>query len=262
MKKYFVLLCIITASINCFAESAYTFDLKKDLLIGSASLGITAVSLFINRSAGIASGSGIPFSRDNVNAFDRGLMYQYNRPLDIASDIVLYGLFAMPLISLAENARDGDAWAVYGIMFAESFILTFGSTEFFKNSIARYRPFCYFGDIPSGKSAGYYKSFPSRHTAFAFMSAGFFTSTFCTEYPDSSWRIPLGFVSYSLAAGVGISRIFSGNHFLSDVLAGAALGSVFGYLIPWLHVRKKPDTVTFVPLYNGFVLTVSVGTGK
>jgi membrane-associated phospholipid phosphatase len=217
-------------------------------------LGLTAVSFFVDRSAGIASCSDIPLAKDNVNAFDRNLMFEYNKSLDIVSDVVLYGLMAMPLLSLIENIRDGNVWATYGVMYAESALLVFGTCEILKNSIARYRPYCYFGDVPSGMSADYYKSFPSRHTAFAFMSAGFFTSTFFTEYPDSPWKIPLGVVSYFLAAGVGISRIFSGNHFTSDVLAGAAIGSVFGYLIPWLHLRKKTDAVTFVPLSNGFML--------
>ena len=259
LKKYFVFLCIITASINCFAESAYTLDLKKDLIVGSASLGLAAVSLFVNHSANNASGSGIPLPKNNVTAFDRSLMYEYNKTLDIVSDIVLYGLIAMPLVSLVENIRNGNVWATYGVMYAESFLLTFGTCEILKNSITRYRPYCYFGDIPSGKGTDYYKSFPSRHTALAFMSAGFLTSTFFAEYPDSLWKAPLSIASYSLAAGIGMSRIFSGNHFTSDVLAGAALGSVCGYLIPWLHLRKKQDNVTFVPLYNGFVLVVSIG---
>ncbi|MCL1928769.1 MAG: phosphatase PAP2 family protein [Treponema sp.] len=254
MRKYFILFCIITASVSCFAESPYSLDLTKDIVIGSVSLGLTVVSVFVTHSASIASCSDIPLSKDNVNAFDRNLMFEYSKSPDIASDIVLYGLMAMPLLSLIDNIRDGNVWATYGVMYAESVLLVFGTCEIIKNSTARYRPYCYFGDVPSGKSADYYKSFPSRHTAFAFMSAGFLASTFFTEYPDSPWKIPLGVVSYSLAAGVGLSRIFSGNHFITDVLAGAAIGSVYGYLIPWLHLRSKTDAVAFLPLYNGFML--------
>ena len=251
----FLLVFIINISANCFAESVYTLDPTKDLIIASASLGLSVSSLFINHSANTASKDGFPFPKGSVNTFDRSLMYEYNKTLDIASDFVLYGLMAMPLLSpLAGNIKDGNTWAMYGIMYAESILLVFGTCELFKNSITRYRSYCYFGDVPSGKDADYYKSFPSRHTAFAFMSAGFLTSTFITEYPDSPWRIPLSIASYSLAAGVGAGRIFSGNHYISDVLAGAALGSVYGYLIPWLHLRKTTDTVSLMPLFNGFML--------
>jgi undecaprenyl-diphosphatase len=255
VKKCFLLFCITAASINCFAQSAYTLDPAKDLIIGSASLGLAALSLFINRSAAIASQDAIPLPHSSVNAFDRSLMYAYNESLGIPSDIVLYGFMAMPLLSpLAGNIQDGNAWTAYGVMYAESVLLVFGACEALKNSLPRYRPYCYFGDVPSGKAADYYKSFPSRHTAFAFMSAGFLTTTFCTEYPDSPWKIPLSAASYSVAATVGLSRVFSGNHFISDVLAGAAFGSVFGYVIPQLHLRKNRDPVTLMPLHNGFML--------
>jgi membrane-associated phospholipid phosphatase len=138
-------------------------------------------------------------------------------------------------------------------MYAESVLLVFGTCETIKNSIARYRPYCYFGDVPSGKTTDYYKSFPSRHTAFAFISASFLTSTFFTEYPNSHWKLPISVFSYSIAAVVGLNRIFSGNHFISDVLAGAALGSIFGYLVPYLHLKKNQNPAALVPLPNGFV---------
>jgi undecaprenyl-diphosphatase len=252
MKKYFVILFIFAIAHNVCAESAYTLNLTKDLIIGSAVTGLTITSLFINHSAENASKDDIP-QKDSVNSFDRGLMYEYDKPLDIVSDIAMYGLLVTPVLSLVGNIKDGNAWLTYGVMYAESILLVYGTAELIKNSFVRYRPYGYFGDIPPGKENEYYKSFPSRHTAFAFMSAGFLTSTFFTEYPQSSWKVPVCAVSYTLAAGMGASRIFTGNHFISDVLAGAVIGSVSGYLIPWLHLRKKNDTVSFIPLPNGFM---------
>ena len=160
----------------------------------------------------------------------------------------------MPLFSLWGNRGAAKAWITYGIMYAESLLLVYGASEILKNAIPRYRPYCYFGDIPPGKDTDYYKSFPSRHTAFAFMSAGFLTATFCAEYPESPLKIPLSAAAYTLAAGVGASRIFSGNHFLTDTLSGAALGSLIGYLIPWLHLQENRTGVTLAPLPNGFML--------
>jgi len=241
---------MITVTLNCFAESAYTCDLTKDLIIGSVTLGLTTSSFFIKNSSNNASGNAV-VQKNSVNAFDRGLIFRFNKPLDITSTIAVYGMMALPVLSVGANIKNADVWLSYGIMYAESVLLVFSTTEILKNSIMRYRPYFYFGEIPGGQGSEYYKSFPSRHTAFAFMSAGFLSSTFFTEYPDSPWKIPLCAISYSLAAGIGAARIFSGNHFLSDVLAGAAIGSVYGYLIPWLHLRKDSGKVTVAPLPNG-----------
>ena len=253
MRKLLVI-CYLTAfAFKLFAESVYTYDLAKDLIVGSVTLGLTASSLFITRSASMASRNDIG-PKDSINSFDRGAMFEYNKPLDITSDISVYGLLALPLVPLAGNFKDRRAWLTYCIMYAESFFLVFGTSEVLKNSILRYRPFKYFGDVPAGKESDAYQSFPSRHTAFAFMSAGFFTSAFFAEYPQSPWKIPLSAAAYTLAAGVGAGRVFSGNHFLSDVLAGAAIGSLYGYLIPALHMkRNNHDDITLTPLSNGFL---------
>ena len=257
MRKLFIICFIIAIVTNCFAESVYKYDLPKDIIIGSVSLGLTVSSMFIKRSENAVSESDI-LSRDSVNAFDRGLMFEYNKPTDILSDITVYGLLAMPVLSLAGNFKDSNAWVTYGVMYGESLLFVLGTAEFFKNTILRYRPYNYFGDVPAGNESDYFKSFPSRHTAFAFMSAGFVTSTFFAEYPGSLWKVPLCAAAYTLAAGVGIGRIFSGNHFASDVLAGAAIGSLYGYLIPRLHLRKKQDSISLVPLMNGFLVSLEL----
>ena len=253
MKKYFIVFCLLIVAYNVFSQSVYTYDPKKDIIIGSAALGLAASSFFIKNSVNNASKDAV-FNKDSVNAFDRGLMYKYDKALSIAGDVIVYGFAAAPLLSLTGNYKDGGAWLTYGIMYAQSALFVFGTTEILKKSILRYRPYCYFEDIPSGTDSDYYKSFPSRHTAFAFNAAGFLTATFFAEYPDSPWKIPLCAAGYTLAAGIGASRIFSGNHFTSDVLTGALIGSVSGYLIPWLHLRKKMDNMTIALAPNGFVV--------
>jgi undecaprenyl-diphosphatase len=61
-------------------------------------------------------------------------------------------------------------------------------------------------------------SFPSGHTMTAF-SMALVVSFF---YPTLEWPL------YFLAASIGVSRVVLGMHFLSDVLAGAVLGSALG----------------------------------
>jgi undecaprenyl-diphosphatase len=61
-------------------------------------------------------------------------------------------------------------------------------------------------------------SFPSGHTMTAFSIALVVTYF----YPTLEWPL------YFLAVSIGLSRIVLGMHFLSDVLAGALLGSALG----------------------------------
>ncbi|HSV97457.1 MAG TPA: phosphatase PAP2 family protein [Spirochaetota bacterium] len=63
-------------------------------------------------------------------------------------------------------------------------------------------------------------SFPSGHTAGAFLMATVITS----QYP--MWALPL----YIWAALVGFSRVYNGVHFPTDVVIGCALGLVTAWI--------------------------------
>ena len=66
---------------------------------------------------------------------------------------------------------------------------------------------------PDGSSNN---SFPSGHTATAFMGAEFLYQ----EYKDKS--IWYGIAGYAVATGTGLFRIYNNRHWLTDVAAGAA----------------------------------------
>jgi hypothetical protein len=63
-----------------------------------------------------------------------------------------------------------------------------------------------------------YYSFPSNHTAFAFVSATFLHM----EYKDES--IWYGIAGYSIATATGVLRMLNNEHWMSDVLVGAGIG--------------------------------------
>jgi undecaprenyl-diphosphatase len=80
------------------------------------------------------------------------------------------------------------------------------------------------------------------------------STTFAAEYPGSKWKIPVIAGSYTLAAGIAALRIASGNHFITDVLAGAAIGSLYGWLVPFLHQRRNTN-VAITPVANGLMVS-------
>jgi membrane-associated phospholipid phosphatase len=238
-----------------FSQTVYTYDIKKDITVGSLSMGLALTPFFVNNEPG-----QIPLSLEtnDVNAFDRSFMFSYNRPLDIISDYGVYGILILPAISVIGNLTDKDRLLTYGIMNIEAFLLTFGTINLLKSAIIRYRPYMYADGIPDGKEDDYYNSFPSGSAAYAFLGATFLSTTFSREYPESKWKLPVIIGSYTLAAGIASMRILSGSHFFSDVLIGAAIGSLYGWLIPALHIKndnKKNLSINFTG--NGMLVSLS-----
>ena len=71
-------------------------------------------------------------------------------------------------------------------------------------------------------------SFPSGHTASSFAAA----TALAFFYPKAA---P---VAYTLATGVGVSRVHLGVHFPSDAAVGGVIGIGIGTLIAWLFKKR------------------------
>jgi len=77
-----------------------------------------------------------------------------------------------------------------------------------------------------------YTSFPSGHTAQAFMGAAILAE----EYKDRYKWMP--FAAYGVASAVGIMRMANNRHYISDVLVGAGIGILSAKIIYWTHQYK------------------------
>jgi undecaprenyl-diphosphatase len=254
MRKILFVCFHLALAFHGYGQSVYTFDWKKDALIGTLSLGVFASPFFINNEPDQIPAS---WDKNDINGFDRSIMFPYNKTIDLISDYGVYGLLTLPVISLIGNIDDTNAWLTYGIMYSEAFLATFGTKDLLKNAIVRYRPYTYENGVPRGKEDDYYNSFPSGSTALAFLSATFLSTTFSSEYPESKWKIPVIAGSYTLAAGIASMRIVSGSHFLSDVFVGAAIGSLCGWLLPFLHTRQnEKNNLTINFTGNGISVSI------
>ena len=198
------------------------------------------------------------YCKDDVNSFDRIFMHSYSKSRDKAADILLVATMATPAVLLA---NEKDEWLTCGVMYAETLLIANGIKELTKLAVNRTRPYMYYDsetfpekDVDDGDWAN---SFPSGHTTMAFAGATFASYTFCKYFPESKWRIPVVAGSYALAATTAALRLSSGNHFMTDVLAGAVLGSGVGFLVPWLHTfNARHDDFNVGLLANGFSVAV------
>jgi len=100
---------------------------------------------------------------------------------------------------------------------AKNWCLSVGSaialSEILKYSVGRPRPY----QEPDARG----RSFPSGHTTAAFAGAAYWQRRY-------GWKA--GAPAYALAAATGYSRVWSKNHYWSDVIAGAAIGTIFPYI--------------------------------
>lgn len=199
---------------------------------------------------------GTVYSKSDVNAFDRELIRPYSEIHDGAADFLLIASLTTPVILLSS---DKEEWFTNGVMYIETLLIANGLKELAKLAVNRKRPYMYSDrDLPQDEieNGDWAKSMPSGHTTFAFASAAFLTYTFCRYFPDSPWRIPVSIGSYAIATGVAALRVSSGKHFLSDVLAGAAIGTVVGVMVPFLHTLKTKNDMSVAVTGNGLSFTV------
>lgn len=134
-------------------------------------------------------------------------------------------------------------WKDRTILLAMSFVITQGITQSTKRIVREWRP--------DGSDN---HSFPSGHTASAFMGAELLRM----EYSHQSPWIPIA--GYAVATGTGVLRMYNDRHWLNDVIAGAGVGilgtRIAYWIYPWvqrhfvIHNAKKTTSALLMPYYG------------
>lgn len=137
-------------------------------------------------------------------------------PFLIEDYVVLAPLVAVPTLKLC-GLESQHGWRDMACLTAGSVILTQSLCFSVKFLTRDERPY-----------GGVYTSFPSAHTATAFMGAEILRREYGEEYPG------IAIAGYAVATGVGCMRIYNNRHWTSDVLAGAGFGILSASLMYWL----------------------------
>ena len=274
MKKIFCIFVLILAMLPIFADEnsekadknfniwgsgkVFALDpLTDGILLGTGVL-LTGSEIILDDMLELnrKKYDGSVYDKSDVNPFDRKLMQPYSKIHDGAADFLLIASLTTPVILLSTDKKE---WFTNGVMYLETLLIANGLKELAKLAVNRKRPYMYSDrDLPQDEidNGDWAKSMPSGHTTFAFASATFLTYTFCRYFSDSPWRIPVSIGSYAIATGVAVLRVSGGKHFLSDVLAGAAIGSAVGFLVPFLHTLKTKNDMNVAVTGNGLNFTI------
>lgn len=246
IKKTFSLLLttlIFTNFVNATENEIFHLSWLTDSLIAGTALALDATDIILDKVVhfGNTDFSLTSFDIQNVNAFDSLFAHPYNRTIDISSDCIVFVSLLVPSVMLSTVSSQ---WFTIGNMYMETLLWAFGLKELLKMSVGRARPYMYFPDYPEKEveKGDWNNSFPSGHTTYAFAAATFATYVFCSYFPSSAWRFAVGFGSYAVAATVATLRVLGGCHFVTDVIAGAAIGTTCGLLIPFLHTLGESST--------------------
>ncbi len=226
------------------AEKKYETDVAVE-----SSLAATTLLLF---GAGYLSNPHRPaltreeieaLDPQDVNAFDRSAIGNWSPAASRASDYLVWGSLVAPL-SLLSTEQGRQESGVLGVMYLETALLSAGMTYLIKNISGRTRPYVYSNnpDIPlaAKMESSARRSFSSGHTATAFSSLVFLATVFDRLHPDSSASGWVWGGCLAAATTTGYLRYAAGQHFPTDIIAGAAVGAFAGWVVPQLH-EWEPD---------------------
>jgi membrane-associated phospholipid phosphatase len=217
-------------------DSPFILDPALEGILFTASAGLNGLVLYFDKVAEVnhLKFGGTTINSSQVNGFDQLLMNSYSPVIDkLGTGFGIISILTPAVLLTAPS----DQWLTIGTMYAETITLAYGFKELGKLCINRARPYMYSKGFPRDavNDNDWNKSFPSGHTTLSFAGASFTSFVFSNYFPDFKWKIPIIVSSYAAAVGTAACRIASGDHFLTDVIAGAAVGTACGLFIPWIH---------------------------
>lgn len=158
------------------------------------------------------------------------------------------GLFGAGLVFHHENLRDTGREAI------EAGLLAIAVDQVLKRTFGRER-IADSGGRTVFVPGSSHDSFPSGHTTEAFAVA----SVIATR--SKGWEIPV--LAYGAAALVAMDRINTRDHFASDVVAGAFLGTTVGRFLVKRHGAEKAGVLSkadleIIPIHNGLAARIKM----
>jgi membrane-associated phospholipid phosphatase len=198
---------------------------------------------------------GLSCDPADVNPIDRTVIGYHS---DVALQFSNVGFFGSMLLPFAFGAIDrGTSSPVDGttgmlkddLVLLETLSIVLVTNNVFSFIIRRPRPMVYDKNLTDEErlEPNNIFSYPSGHTAVAFGMATAYSRIYMQRHPGSGWVAPLWIGGYALAGMTGVLRTFSGDHFWTDVISGAATGIGLGLLVPWMH-RRDAATADAEPI--------------
>jgi membrane-associated phospholipid phosphatase len=227
---FILLFAALTVPFDSFAQDPFVARKPREtaIIAGGAAVLVLGTLAYVRPSPAFLANP----DRNRIFAPDRFAVDLSSKSAAAASDLLMDAGIGFPLLFFSRKTIATDV-----LMFAESNLLCQGITQLCKGVFQRPRPYAYrpeYAGKPLGRDA--FRSFISGHTSAAFNGAVLAAVVYGKRHPGSKGSRTVWVTGLTLAAATGTCRVLAGRHFPTDVLAGAAVGALTGWLIPQLHL--------------------------
>ncbi|MDI6766442.1 MAG: phosphatase PAP2 family protein [Bacteroidota bacterium] len=246
--RFLLFSCIVVNIL--FSQSTYRISWSKESILLGSNIIAGYVAFTIDKTSPSLTLHEInQLSKASINWFDRSATYKYSEQIETVSNILVGLCVAAPVLLITDKRVQTD-WTTFTLMYFETMMFASLTPLIVKGSVERIRPFAYNPNVPLEKKTtrDARRSFFSGHSTSAFASAVFFSTVYNDYFPNSEWTPYIFWGSLATASLVGFMRHESGQHFPTDVITGALIGSAIGYIIPMLHRVKNNDPTVSLSL--------------
>lgn len=221
----------------------YTLDVPRDVplvAVGGAAAGVSLYLNAVKRPPG--RWETLALRKSELNPFDRPAVGNRLAGARTASDVLAITAAVIPLgvcIPYLAYKEPMKALTIF-TMYAEAMIINIGTNGILKGLVERKRPFLYVSNFmkraPRDRDSA--ESFYSQHTSVAFCSAVFLIKVLFDT--GEGWYNYVSLAGGLTLAGVtAYLRFAAGLHFPTDLIAGAAIGGLIGYIVPLIHTIRS-----------------------
>lgn len=233
------------------SRSVYRIDLAWDIPVSAVAAAGILVPYALTDSIIHPS---CPCDASSVPSFDRWAIGHSSATADTVSTVTAGLAIAAPLVLDLADVGASTEFLEDTAVLAETLLVNGALTSAAKYTVQRPIPLVYSPAAPSVVSSpADYRSFYSGHTSTTFAALTAMSMTWTLRHGGTWWP---WVVTVAVGTSVGLERIAAGRHFPTDVLVGAAAGTVVGLAVPWLHSRARigPGTVQLAPVNGGAML--------
>jgi len=223
------------AAHEAVAQAPLRFEIRWTDAAVTGAAAVLAVIPSIKREQ-LPHATCMPCDPSGLWAIDRGVVGDYRHSPAMASNVTLLasvvggGLLVLDSRPGEPQEARAEDFAVY----TEAQIFTALATQWGKVAFHRARPPRYTPNAANYPESDWGLSFPSGHASAAFAAAGAYWSIMHRRGIANQKKGQIALL-FGTATATAVLRVVSRKHFPTDVIAGAALGTAIGYVVPQVH---------------------------